>query len=648
MATVLGSLIYELVFDDKELKGGLKKSEAQIEQFAGNAKKAGLGIAAIGAGVTVFAKKATDYLVDTVKETKRLSRETGLATDESSRLLYATKRMGLSAEQTSQMFGVFAKNIKASNQESAELGIQQRELSNKIDITKAKIRDITEEIRKNGDKSGDLTRELEKQNIALEKQQKDLDTSASSMDKLGVATKNADGNARSFNDILLDTADKFKNMKNGTEETALAMELFGRSGKDLLPFLNKGADGIKDLYERADKLGLTLDSKTIGSVSRFIQSQKDVEDSSNAMKIAVGTLTAPVLTQFNNKVAEMVTSLANGNGALSQATGYALAFGGPVLTAVGSLTAFIASLVEIRPVLAAIGAPIIAITAAATGMYVAVVEAQKSTSGWGQAISALLFVIAPAVSIINAVKTAVTGETAAKNALKASNDSLKISEDNLRASKVSQEAATLAVERATLNQSEAIRQFGPTSLQAREATNQLKQAKINLADATNRAKDADRQHKDEASKNSALENQKKKLNETSGSWHGLSSAISSAVSWLRNWNNTPVSQKNVSAAATASSAARRAIGGPVQQGSPYWVGERGVKELFVPEQSGRIVPLSDIEKIVGGRNVASSQDNSMTVNIGTIEDKQDADYLIARLDRNQILSSRGGSPQWQT
>lgn len=35
---------------------------------------------------------------------------------------------------------------------------------------------------------------------------------------------------------------------------------------------------------------------------------------------------------------------------------------------------------------------------------------------------------------------------------------------------------------------------------------------------------------------------------------------------------------------------QRASGGPVSAGNPYWVGERGVPELFVPDQSGTIVP----------------------------------------------------------
>lgn len=43
-----------------------------------------------------------------------------------------------------------------------------------------------------------------------------------------------------------------------------------------------------------------------------------------------------------------------------------------------------------------------------------------------------------------------------------------------------------------------------------------------------------------------------------------------------------------------SGAEGRATGGPVMAGKPYWVGERGVPELFVPNQSGSIVPAENM------------------------------------------------------
>ena len=48
----------------------------------------------------------------------------------------------------------------------------------------------------------------------------------------------------------------------------------------------------------------------------------------------------------------------------------------------------------------------------------------------------------------------------------------------------------------------------------------------------------------------------------------------------------------------------KAIGGPVQSGQPYMVGERG-PEMFVPNQSGSIVPN---KKMGGGVTVINNVD----------------------------------------
>lgn len=74
----------------------------------------------------------------------------------------------------------------------------------------------------------------------------------------------------------------------------------------------------------------------------------------------------------------------------------------------------------------------------------------------------------------------------------------------------------------------------------------------------------------------------------------------------------------------------RATGGPVKAGLNYVVGERG-KEVFTPKTDGYITPNDKL----GG---------DVTVNIGTVQDRSDADYILRRLDRNQERVTMGLSP----
>lgn len=65
--------------------------------------------------------------------------------------------------------------------------------------------------------------------------------------RLGVSVKNADGSLRSADAVMLDIADRFNNMADGSEKAALASAVFGtRIGSELIPMLNLGGDTMRN------------------------------------------------------------------------------------------------------------------------------------------------------------------------------------------------------------------------------------------------------------------------------------------------------------------------------------------------------------------------------------------------------------------
>jgi hypothetical protein len=59
-------------------------------------------------------------------------------------------------------------------------------------------------------------------------------------------------------EALLQVADAFAKMENGFGKLAIARDLFGKKGADLIPLLNEGADGIKRMYTEAEKMGAIM------------------------------------------------------------------------------------------------------------------------------------------------------------------------------------------------------------------------------------------------------------------------------------------------------------------------------------------------------------------------------------------------------
>ncbi len=82
------------------------------------------------------------------------------------------------------------------------------------------------------------------------------------LDQLGVSFQNADGTLRNVEEALLDVSDSFSKMENGAKKAALAQELFGRAGVELIPFLNEGREGIEKIRIEAEKLGIIFSKET--------------------------------------------------------------------------------------------------------------------------------------------------------------------------------------------------------------------------------------------------------------------------------------------------------------------------------------------------------------------------------------------------
>lgn len=77
--------------------------------------------------------------------------------------------------------------------------------------------------------------------------------------RLGISIYEQDGRLRDAGDVMLDFSDKLAGMENGAAKTAIVMDVLGKSaGPELLPFLNQGSQGIRDLTSEAERLGLVI------------------------------------------------------------------------------------------------------------------------------------------------------------------------------------------------------------------------------------------------------------------------------------------------------------------------------------------------------------------------------------------------------
>ena len=98
-------------------------------------------------------------------------------------------------------------------------------------------------------------------------------------------------------------------MEDPLAQQNAALELFGRSGTDLLPMLSRGAAGLREMREEAHELGLVFDQEAADSAAEFNDAMTRLTGSFNAIKFALAKEVTPGLTAFAGKLKDALTSV---------------------------------------------------------------------------------------------------------------------------------------------------------------------------------------------------------------------------------------------------------------------------------------------------------------------------------------------------
>jgi len=130
--------------------------------------------------------------------------------------------------------------------------------------------------------------------------------------RLGINTKNADGSFKDAEQVLFEFADALQATTGESARLSLAFKAFDSEGAELVATLQNGADGLKELFNEAERLGFVLNRSTIREVENFNDSFNVlVNIVKGAIRQFIGAL-APALNTINNELADLVKSVTNG------------------------------------------------------------------------------------------------------------------------------------------------------------------------------------------------------------------------------------------------------------------------------------------------------------------------------------------------
>lgn len=141
------------------------------------------------------------------------------------------------------------------------------ELAKKVGVSAEALSELQYAARQSG--VDDLAPSLIVLNKSLVEATKGVGDQAAAFKAMGVAITDAEGKIRGADDVLEDIADRFAGYEDGARKAAIAQAVFGKSGADLIPFLNQGRDGIEELRKECARLGITITSETAAGAHKF-------------------------------------------------------------------------------------------------------------------------------------------------------------------------------------------------------------------------------------------------------------------------------------------------------------------------------------------------------------------------------------------
>jgi hypothetical protein len=93
-------------------------------------------------------------------------------------------------------------------------------------------------------------------------------------------------------------ADGLANVEDASVRGAVAQRIFGRAGRQLLPMMAQGAEGLRKMREEAESLGRVMSKEDAAAAAELTDAMNRMKSSLTGVKNQIGAALAPVLSEM--------------------------------------------------------------------------------------------------------------------------------------------------------------------------------------------------------------------------------------------------------------------------------------------------------------------------------------------------------------
>jgi hypothetical protein len=178
---------------------------------------------------------------------------------------------------------------------SAEAADEIDKMSQKMGISKQGYQEWSYVMGQNGMNIDTLNAGMKTLVNQMESASNGSATASSYFEQLGISIYDANGNLKDQETMLNETIYALADVEDMTMRSALATDLFGKAGTEMLPMLNSGSEGMKALTERSHELGLIMSDEAVGAGVLLGDTMDDVKQSFGAVVTKIGVEVMPII-----------------------------------------------------------------------------------------------------------------------------------------------------------------------------------------------------------------------------------------------------------------------------------------------------------------------------------------------------------------
>lgn len=120
--------------------------------------------------------------------------------------------------------------------------------------------------------------------------------------KIGVDPTKYKDTAELFSAVV----DRLSKMEDGARKTAIAQEILGKSGKELIPLINGGAEGLKAAAEEAKRFGIIVTNEAAKAAEEFNDNITRLNTAFDGLKISIGNSALPAVASLTQEFVDLI------------------------------------------------------------------------------------------------------------------------------------------------------------------------------------------------------------------------------------------------------------------------------------------------------------------------------------------------------